>query len=146
MESLSDNLKGKLRAFLDAWMQERYIDKEVQITSSQIVFRRPTKTLNLDPNVLLNFHDPNEKKTLLEKCKEDLSRLGVDIIDYPNYRFKEENKRLRSIIKKLSKANFRSREQAEKLETYFYLGEALASREWRQSDKKMLQERFGERA
>ena len=82
MESLSDNLKGKLRAFIDAWTQERYIDEEVQITSSQVIFRRPTETLYLDLNELLNFHDPNEKKTLLERCKEDLNRAGTITVDY----------------------------------------------------------------
>src|SRR5919205_218067 len=142
MEILSDNLKGKLRSFVNAWLQERLNDEEIWITSSEVVLKRPDETITFDMNELLNFNNPDEKKTLLEKCKEDLNRPGIATIDYPNYQFKRGDKKLKRILKKISKLDFRYGKSTERLETYYYLGEALASRGWIRSDKKMLQDRF----
>ena len=146
METLTDNLKGKLRAFIDAWTQERHIDEEIRITSSEVTIRRQDKTINIHPNELLNFDGFEEKKTLLEKCKMDLDQPGIDIIDYPEYLQKRDDKRLKRILKKIREPDFRIGEPIGRLETYYYLGEALASRGWLRSDKRMLQDRIGERA
>jgi hypothetical protein len=138
MDSLSENTRKELLSFLRLWTKEAADEQQITITTTQITFEGQEEAQTIHIEDLLR----DNLEPVIEKCKTDLMRVGIEVIPFPDYLVWTEEERLRILVNLTTQPTFKSRKSSVRMETFYYLGEVLAARGWRKSDKKIIRDSY----
>lgn len=125
MESFSDDLRMRLAEFLRLWLQEKGSFNELHITPTQILLEAQEYMEAIDIADALKF---SARRIILEQFKRDLRIITDRNYQRPNYWIEELDERLPKLVQLMKQTNIRRKNNLERLELYFYVGEALSLR------------------
>jgi hypothetical protein len=126
MEQYSKKLQDDLRQFLLTLRREMDIETEIKIIAEAIVIERPGQITVTAINDIL-------RETILEKCKHDLNRPGVNNVQLPTY-LVNITERLPVLLEQTRRPEFKQRTTPFRLEVLYYLGKTLIEQGWLQRD------------
>jgi len=138
MEHLTVEANQLLCQFLQVWSPDALEGQRITISNTHVTIEVPDEQQTIPIGDLLqNVLDP-----MIEKCKEDLQREGIEIIPFPEYLEKDEETKLHFLLDFTTQPAFQCRKTNIRLETFYYLGEVLTVRGWRNADKKLIRNQY----
>ena len=127
MEQLTAEANQRLCQFLQVWSPNALKGQRITISNTHVFFETQDEQQTTPIDELMR----NSLNPIIERCKEDLNRKGIEVIPFPNYIEKEEEAKLQFLLDFTTQPEFKRRKSNIRLETYYYLGEVLATRSWR---------------
>src|SRR3989442_12661450 len=94
MEHLTVEANQRLCQFLQVWSPDALEGQRITISNTHVTIEVPDEQQTIPiGDILQNVLDP-----MIEKCKEDLQREGIEIIPFPEYLEKYEEAKLHFLL------------------------------------------------